>query len=104
MKIARNGQEFELTQEELSQAFKESRTAQIRSEVEYFLKDHDVSFDNYKEFDNEYSSAADARADFIEYCVESYIDHDELYFENMLMDIDEFTSDMCEEWDLEVNY
>ena len=86
--IIRNGQQIELTEEEIRQIRDEEHRNDIRYEIEEAIaravEEEQISFDSWEhcEVGAEYSSEEDARADFIEYILEHILDEEDTFSEH----------------------
>ena len=85
--IIRNGQQIELTEEEIRQIRDEEHRKDIRYEVEEALRlaeeNEDISFDSWQECPcADYESQADAREDFINEITEKILNDEDIMEEH----------------------
>lgn len=105
MTIIRNGTEIKLTDEEIRAVIRSAHTDTIRSEVETALTEAEenewISFDSWQDCPcADYLSEQDARADFIEYIVESVLESEEndyCYPSRYVPDYPSLVSDFAED-------
>jgi len=102
--IIRNGQVIDLTPEEVARIRKEEHIADIRFDVEQEVECQEgndwLDFSDWSENGQDYKSSDEARADFIEYVVESIIEKEELYDEDpdgYRANIGDIVSDLADE-------
>ena len=107
--IIRNGQQIELTAEEIRQIRIEEHTNDIRYEVEEAVtraeEDDIISFDSWADCPcADYENRDDARSDFIEYIVEHILDEEDISEEHaplgfrFVPDYDSEVTDTAEEF------
>lgn len=82
--IIREGKEIKLTEEEIRSIVHDEHVSDIRYEIECALsieeEEGTISFDSFASCPcGDYASPSDAREDFIEECIETILQQEELY-------------------------